>query len=224
MKYFVANWKEHKNLKEALTWAKEFGALLKKDSKILRKLNGDEIKIIVCPPFPLLIPFKNELFQNENIHVGAQNVSHFEGGSYTGEVSAKTLAGIVGYSIIGHSERRQYFSESDEDIAKKVAHATEYNITPIVCVRNTKDIIPDNVTIVAYEPPEYIGTGKTQALDAILEMRDTLKLKSNQIFLYGAGVTEDSVKEYLSTSQIDGLLIGSASLDPKRFYDIVSRI
>lgn len=224
MKYVIANWKAHKNVTEGKQWLSDFTNLVQNDPKVLNKLESGIVKIVICPPFPLLFLLKENIPLIANIHLGAQDISKNEVGSFTGEVCAESLEGLVDYVIIGHSERRTLFGESNDDVEKKITQARKYNITPILCIRGTQDTIYSDAKIVAYEPSEYIGTGKSQALEEILKMKRQLKIDEGKVFLYGAGVTEKSVKEFLARDEIDGLLVGSASLDPKSFYAIVSCI
>jgi triosephosphate isomerase len=125
MKYFVANWKANKNLKEAKEWLNEF----------LKLYQPQENKmVIICPPFPLLTELRDKIYKVKNLKLGSQDLSFFEEGPYTGEVTAKTLQGIVDYALIGHSERRKYFKESSEIISKKIVFAKKYQIEPILCL------------------------------------------------------------------------------------------
>lgn len=212
MKYFVANWKANKNLDEALRWIDIF-------AKQLPEKNG--AKIIICPPFQLLYSLAEKIKKLKNIYLGAQDISAFNNGNFTGEVTAKMLKNLIQYSIIGHSERRKYFSETDKEIEKKVIQAKKNQIEPILCVRDEKDKIFPQVKIVAYEPVFAIGTGINESPEKVLFMKKRLNLKSNTIFLYGGSVNEVNIKKYLSTNEIDGFLIGAASLDPIRFSHII---
>lgn len=224
MKYFIANWKSHKMVGESVQWLSEFVSLINNDQKVIKNLHDNAIKIIICPPFSLLSSLKERLPNLPNIHLGSQTISSFDEGSYTGEVSGISLQGLVDYTIVGHSERRIHFNETNGEILKKIEIAEKYTIAPILCVRGAEDSIPHNVKIVAYEPPEYIGTGKTQELNKIIEIKKTINLPSDCVFLYGAGVTSLHVSQFLATDEIDGLLVGSASLNPKNFYSIVESI
>lgn len=211
MRYFVANWKANKNLNQALQW---FDIFLK------QPLPNDRAKIIICPPYPLLLPIKEKI-KNQNIFLGAQDISAFESGSYTGEVGAKTLKGIVDYAIIGHSERRKYFNERNHVLFQKVVNAKKHLIEPIFCLRSQKDQISEEVNIIAYEPIYAIGSGNNESVEKVLEMKKNFLLKNNSIFLYGGSVNNKNASSYLSSSEIDGFLVGTASLDPQDFYAIV---
>ena len=194
--------------------------------------------------------------QGTNIKIGAQNMHFAENGAYTGEISGKMLKSIgVEYVIIGHSERRQYFNETDETVNKKIKAAFENELKPIVCVGETLEqreagktesiitsqtrfalegLTADQVknTIIAYEPIWAIGTGKTatseDANNSIKAIRAEIKrlygddVAEEVIIQYGGSVKSSNAKELFSTSDIDGGLVGGASLKPDEFSKIVN--
>lgn len=213
MKYFIANWKANKNIGEALAWCSAF------KSKYVAK---DDVVAVICPPFPFLNDLKKELAGLKNIFIGSQTVSSIEKGSFTGEVTALNLVGLATYSIIGHSERRKNFGEIDEDLAKKTFLAKQYGLEPIYCIRDEKDIVPPDVKLVAYEPVAAIGTGQNESPEKVVEMKKKLNLQ-DKVFIYGGSVNEENVKSYLATGEIDGFLIGGASLDGERFVKIINQ-
>lgn len=215
MFYLIANWKANKNLSEALQWANFF----KKNY-----FSSKNVKIIICPPLPLIYPLKENLKKLPNLYLGTQDLSFYEEGSYTGEVTAKTLGKLVDYAIIGHSERRIYFNETEEILEKKINLAIKYNIEPILCVRNISDKIFSNIKFIAYEPPSAIGTGKNEDIKKVIEIKEKLKLNQKFVFIYGGSVNESNIDEYLNSKKINGLLIGSASLDPKDFINIFNKL
>ncbi len=221
MKYLIANWKAHKNLKEAEAWVKIFNDLLKKDKKIIEKLQNNKLKIVICPSHQLIYPVKQWLIDLPNLSLGAQDISYFDKGSYTGEVPAQNLAGLVEYAIIGHSERRKYFKENNATIDQKLVLARDYDIEPILCVRDRHDIIPEKVNFIAYEPVYSIGTGENESLDKILEMKKSLHIDKDTIFLYGGSANEKNATDYLQSEQISGFLIGTASKEAVSFYNTV---
>ncbi len=222
MKYLFANWKAHKNLKEAERWVKEFNALLTKDKKIKGRLENNDLKIIICPSHQLLYPVKQWLIKMPNLSLGAQDISYFDKGSYTGEVPAQNLAGLVQYAIIGHSERRKYFKENNAIIDQKLILAKDYDIEPILCVRNGQDIIPEKVNFIAYEPVQSIGTGENESLKEILKVKEALHLDKNTMFLYGGSASGDNATGYLQSGQINGFLIGTASRKAADFYNAIA--
>ncbi len=244
-KVIAGNWKMNMLPNEAIEYLQAFEPMVK-DSKA---------EIILCVPYTdLFYCLLNS--QGTNIKIGAQNMHFAETGAYTGEVSGKMLKSIgVEYVIIGHSERRQYYAETDETVNKKVKAAFEYELKPIVCVGETleqreagktEEIITtqtrlaleglskDQVknTIIAYEPIWAIGTGKTatseDANNSIKAIREEIKkiygedVSSEVIIQYGGSVKSSNAKELFSTSDIDGGLVGGASLKPEEFSKIVN--
>ncbi len=222
MKYIIANWKANKNLEEAESWINEFAGFLQKDKELQQKIKEKYLRVVVAPSYHSLKKIK-ELLSPE-IAVASQDVSFYERGSYTGEVPASTLVGLVEYVIVGHSERRKYFKETNNVVDQKIALALDNDIEPILCVRGKEDLIPKGTLIVAYEPEWAIGTGKSADLTNILEMKKTLPLNEGSKFLYGGSVDEESIKEYLESSEIDGFLVGSASNNPQNFYKMASQL
>lgn len=218
MKYIIANWKSNKNLSEIESWSDTFLGSYKM---------REDRTIIICPPFPLMHPLGKKLFQVSEIKIGSQDISSFDQGPYTGEVNAATLSHLVEYIIIGHSERRKYFNETEDVIKKKVDLAKKYNINSILCIRNHKDVIYEGASFVAYESENSISTGpvgKEEPVEKVVLMKKRLNLSNEVKFIYGGNVHEGNCKKYLSADEIDGVLIGSASLDPNRFVSILNHI
>ncbi|HLL60296.1 MAG TPA: triose-phosphate isomerase family protein [Candidatus Nitrosocosmicus sp.] len=213
MKYIIGNWKANFTYNQANDWADEF---LKKNLSLPL-----DIEIILCAPYPYLVLLSEKIKNIPQIKLGAQNISHFENGAYTGEITAAMISDLVKYTLIGHSERRKYFHEHEAMLEQKAELALEHNIQPIFCISNHNDQIPKNIKFVAYEPLEAIGTGKNESLEKVLEMKESLDLDPNTIFIYGGSVNESNAHEYISSPQIQGLLPGSASLDPTSFYNII---
>ncbi len=213
MKYIVANWKANKNLYEAESWITEF---LK-----LYQPYPDRI-IVICTPFPFLLAIKQKINEVKGLKLGVQDLSGFEEGAVTGETTAKSLQGLAEYAIVGHSERRKNFGETNEIIAKKISLAKKYRIEPIHCIRDQNDYLPDaGVKIIAYEPPASIGTGLNEPVDRVIELKNKLNLPLEVSYLYGGSVSEKNVKDYLQSDKINGLLVGGASLNPQSFYKIL---
>lgn len=217
--------------------------------------NTSGVDVIICPPFTSLQTAKN-ILSGTGIKLGAQNMHFIKSGAYTGEVSACMLKEIgVEYVIIGHSERRQYFNETDETVNEKVLFALENGLKPILCVgeslaqRENGDaflvtseqikkaflkVDPKELEniIIAYEPIWAIGTGKTatsqQANDVIKNIRNTIEklynnaIAQNMTIQYGGSMNENNVKELMDQPDIDGGLIGSASLDVNKFSKVVN--
>ena len=244
-KVIAGNWKMNMLPNEAIEY-------IEKLSKLVKDTNNE---VVLCVPYVDLF-YALLTAQNTNIKIGAQNMHFEEKGAYTGEVSPKMLKAInVEYVIIGHSERRQYFNETDETVNKKVKAAFENGLKPIVCVGETLEqrengetakIITNQTklalegltneqvenTIIAYEPIWAIGTGKTatseDANNSIKEIRNEIAKNYGQntadrvIIQYGGSVKSKNAKELFTMSDIDGGLVGGASLDPEEFSKIVN--
>lgn len=226
----VANWKATKTIKETIEWVKSIKSNVD---------NIDDSDIIICPPFPAL-PITSSLLEGTNLKVGAQDVSKFKKGSYTGEVTVEMLDGLVEYCIIGHSERRKHFGETDDDVIEKVRNLLDYSITPILCVSNLDQldsylergkIIVDSAKniIFVYEPPGAISGGgvyKPNSLEDANEKAGKIgeKLGKKVTTLYGGSVNSDNATSFFSKENIDGGLIGQASTDSNTFLEIINNI
>ncbi len=212
MKYIVANWKAHFDLKEMNHWIRTFSRMpLKKCEK--------SVEIILCPPSPF-ITLISELLYEPFIKIGTQDVSQFPQGSYTGEIAASSYEGLVDYAILGHSERREHLKETDEIIHEKCERAFEATIEPILCVRDSKDIIHKKVNFVAYEPVEAIGNGDNMPLAEVVAHKKLLNLSTQQKFLYGGSVHPQNAAEYLTSDEIDGVIVGGSTLKPEELFAI----
>ena len=229
---FIANWKLNGN------------SLFLKDYYENLKLNSNNCNIICSPSIYL-----NSLnFDNRNLFRGAQEVSCFKEGAYTGEISAKMLKDInINFCLVGHSERRQYFAETNVNVNIKSTNLIEENIIPVICIGETLDHKEKNLTeeilstqikesipnlanhkntLIAYEPVWAIGTGLTPTLDEINQVHELIKnfdtkLKKFKV-LYGGSVKPSNSKEINELSNVDGCLIGGASLKVEEFNKIIS--
>lgn len=208
----VANWKSNKTLVEVKEWVEKFSTNVSSINK----------EVIICPSFTLLSDLKNLAIQkNLKIEIGAQDVSAFEKGQYTGEVNAAQVKDFAKYVLIGHSERRKNFKETNQTLEQKVTLAKSYNLVPIFCIQGNDTYIPSGVEIVAYEPFFAIGTGNPDTPESADEIGNMIKQKGFRSFLYGGSVNVENVKAFTSMSSIDGVLIGKASLDPLEFSKII---
>ena len=241
----AGNWKMHYKIDEAVKVAHELKGLVK-DAKA---------DVVICAPYLQLPALVKEL-KGSNVHVGAQNMHYEEKGAFTGEIAPEMLTDLgVEYVIIGHSERRQYFNETDETVNLKLKAAYRHSLKPILCVGEsleereagtTKDIIenqinkafleisPDDAknTVIAYEPIWAIGTGKTatseEANETISQIRHMISelygagIASAVRIQYGGSVKPDTIKEQMGMSDIDGALVGGASLKADDFSKIVN--
>ncbi len=242
-KVIAGNWKMNMLPNETIKFIEDLAPLVK-DTKN---------EVILCVPYTDLF-YALLTAQGTNIKIGAQNMHFEDKGAYTGEVSGEMLKSInVEYVIIGHSERRQYFAETDETVNRKIKKAFEVGLKPIVCVGETieqreagnwSDIITNQTklalvgltneqvenTIIAYEPIWAIGTGKTataeDAENAILEIRNKIakiygqETANRVIIQYGGSVKGTNAQELFNMPDIDGGLVGGASLNPEEFYKI----
>lgn len=244
--FIAGNWKMYKTKKEALEFAEEF-----------KKLYGNtDVKAAVCAPFTQLETLK-EAFAGTGIGVGAQNVHFEDEGAFTGEISVAMLSEIgVDYCIVGHSERRQYFGETDETVNLKLKKLlTDSSITPILCVGEDlaqrdageeKAVVKNQIekafadisaedaaeTVIAYEPVWAIGTGRTaspqQAEDMCAWIRGALEELYDEdtcdrvVIQYGGSVKPENATEIMNMDEIDGALVGGASLIPSKFMDIIN--
>ena len=244
-KVIAGNWKMNMLPNEAISMITELAPMVK----------DADAEVVLCVPYTDLF-YSLLTAQGTNIKIGAQNMHFEEKGAYTGEVSASMLKSIgVEYVIIGHSERRQYFAETDETVNKKVKAAFAHDLKPIVCVGESLeqrengiafDIIQAqtekaleglsneqiNNTIIAYEPIWAIGTGKTatkeDANEAIKKIREKIaqiygqNVAEGVIIQYGGSMKPENAKDLLNMSDIDGGLIGGASLKAESFANIVN--
>lgn len=217
--FIVANWKSNKTVGEAEEWLKQVASS--------QYLVSSDIEIIICPPFTLL---SNLRILTTNYHlpdtfkVGAQDVSPFPDGAYTGEVSARMLKDLgVEYVIIGHSERRKYFKEDEKILANKVKQALNFGLIPIYCVQDKTTPVPEGVKIIAYEPTFAIGTGNADTPENSNEVAKAYKEKMGMDIsvLYGGSVNEENAQRICQQPNINGVLIGGASLDPNKFRELI---
>ena len=241
----AANWKMYKTPDQSRDFFREFLPLVAGHTR-------DEI--VVCPSF-LDIPAAVDAAQGSNVAIGAQNVHWKEEGAFTGETSFVQLQAFgVNWVIIGHSERRQYFGETDDTVNLRLKTALEVGLTPICCIGEvleereagmTDDVLRRQCTrafhaisskkaaklVIAYEPVWAIGTGKTATPEIAAEAHAVIRKQASEIFgedfahqlriLYGGSVKPDNVKALMAEEEIDGALVGGASLDPRSLAAIV---
>jgi triosephosphate isomerase len=244
-KLIAGNWKMYKTPDQTRDFFQAFLPLVAKHTR-------DEI--LICPPF-VDLQAAIESAKGSNVLVGAQNVHWANEGAFTGEISPVVLLDIgVTHVIIGHSERRQYFGETDDTVNLRLKNALETGLTPIVCVGEvleereanlTEDVLRRQCTrafhkistkkagklVVAYEPVWAIGTGKTATPQLASEAHAVIRGEAAKTFgqefanqlriLYGGSVKPENAKSLMSEEEIDGALVGGASLDPKSFAAIV---
>lgn len=241
----AGNWKMNLSINDAIKFIQE----------VKNEVSNTDVEPVICAPFTFLKDLK-EATKGTNIKIGAQNMHFEDSGAFTGEISAPMLKELdIDYCVVGHSERRQYFAETDETINKKLKQAFKYDIIPILCVGETleeretgktNDIVKSQVVadiegldkelisklVIAYEPIWAIGTGKTatsqQANEVISYIREVVKelyndeISENIRIQYGGSVKPDNVEEIMNQSDIDGALVGGASLKPSDFIKLVN--
>ncbi len=241
----AGNWKMHKTISEGVKFIND----------IKDKVSGTDVETVICAPFVMLSELKRET-EGTNIKIGAQNMHFEDKGAFTGEVSANMLKDInIDYVIIGHSERRAYYNETDESVNLKLKKAFEVGITPILCVGETLEeresgemksvvkaqivkgldgITADNMKniVIAYEPIWAIGTGKTASADDAQDMLFSIREVLNEIYgeeiseevrlQYGGSVKPANVESLMNQDDIDGALVGGASLEADSFVELVN--
>lgn len=216
--WIIANWKSKETLSDGLNWLSLVGPNIRKD---------EAVKVVVCPSFTSLEEVKKDILAGGYpLMVGSQDLSPFPAGAYTGEESAAELRQFVDIAIIGHSERRKNFGETDGQIAQKVKQANKFGITPLVCVQSADTPIPEGCKLLAYEPVFAIGTGNPDTPENADQVAKELKLKSKQEInvCYGGSVTSENITSFLNKPNISGALIGAASLDPNEFNNILQAV
>ncbi|MFH2057831.1 MAG: triose-phosphate isomerase [Pseudomonadota bacterium] len=241
----AGNWKMYKTGLQAVKTARDLADLCR---------DIQDVEVMIAPTFlslPLVVP----AIQDSCIKVGAQNLYFEQEGAYTGEISAQMIkAAGAEYVIIGHSERRQYFGETDTSVCKKIKAATQAGLKPILCIGETDGQREDGKTflvldkqvsdglksfgldelkdlVLAYEPVWAIGTGKTANADQVKDVHQYLRsllkdkfsqdLASQTRILYGGSVKPGNAKELMGIEDVDGALVGGASLDADTFINII---
>ncbi len=241
----AGNWKMNKTIAEAVELARSIRSQVETLSSVER---------VLCPAF-VCLPAVAEVLQGSTIALGAQNLHWADSGAYTGEVSAPMLQGLVSHVIIGHSERRQYFAETDETVNQKVHAALRHGLTPIVCVGEslaqneageTHDFVGGQVRaaltgleaeqvqrlIIAYEPIWAIGTGKAATAEQAQAIcGGTVRATVAELYgdpvaqqvrvLYGGSTNQNNIREIMEQPDIDGALIGGASLQADNYSNMV---
>lgn len=226
MKFIVGNYKMCCTVRESLALA----------HGVTRGLRGADVlpTIVLCPSFPALAEMHKALARTR-IALGAQDVAPYDSGAWTGEVSAAQLADVgCTYVIVGHEERRHAFAETDAMIREKLLRATEERLTPIICVETTEQLsvlrglsIKGQV-IIAYEPAKAVGTGAAVPPGEVVEMHKKIRAAAKEAghdqvaILYGGSVDQDNAYDYLREPEIDGLLVGAASVRVNDFLSIVA--
>ena len=248
MKIIAGNWKMNKTFSEADELISDFLDELDEQGK------PADVDVVLCPPY-LYLELVRDMMEDMHVMVGAQNVSQFESGAYTGEISAAMLRSMkINYCIVGHSERRKYFKEDDPTLLEKVKVLLKNELIPIFCCGEQlgdrkegkhKDVIREQLDdtvfqlkgqdfariVLAYEPVWAIGTGVTATPEQAQEMHAYIRslirekfgaeVADAKLILYGGSCNSGNAKELVSQTDVDGGLIGGASLDAAEFFKIV---
>ena len=243
--FIAGNWKMYKTSAEAAAFAEAFKELY----------HDTDVKAAICAPFTQLETLV-KAFEGTGIGVGAQNVHFEKEGAYTGEISAAMLQEIgVDYCIVGHSERRQYFGETDETVNRKLKTLFEAGVTPILCVGEVleeredgreQEVVRSQVkkafegiegrdaekVVIAYEPVWAIGTGRTASPQQANEMCACIRMVLEELYgdeisdriviQYGGSVKPENATDIMNMEEIDGALVGGASLDASKFSEIIN--
>ena len=224
----VANFKANLTWEEVSLWISEVGS----------RAGNYKGTIVLCPSYPFLAQAQWQIKSNSfNIKLGSQDISKFESGAYTGEVSAFQIATICGFAIIGHSERRKYFGETDGDITKKVSLLLKNNIQPLLCVNSLNQLesyLKESVEIkekaseiiFVYEPPGAIsGGGDYKPEDPQVAAANAKKIQeaigTQVTTIYGGSINPQNAKGFFSMDNLSGGLIGQASVNPQTFCQIL---
>ena len=241
----AGNWKMHKTGPEAVASATQLAALCQ---------DVEDVDVMIAPTF-LSLPLVAEALKGSKVATGAQNIYYEPQGAFTGEVSAPMVkAAGASYAILGHSERRQFFGDTDELVNRKIRAALTADLIPVLCIGETEDerdnektffVLDKQVSdglkgfgleelgslVLAYEPVWAIGTGKTASVEQVKEVHQFLRkllkeklsedLAQKTRILYGGSVKPANVKDLMSIEDVDGALVGGASLDAETFINIV---
>lgn len=223
-KLLIANFKSNKSVEESNDWLDEF----------VEAVNWNDLgnfEVGVAPAFPSIEEFSHKIVEARvPLRLVIQDISAYPAGSYTGAVSVRNLADLhVKFAIVGHSERRRYFEESSQMVAKKVTQALDSGITPLLCI--DEPYLEEQISLISsqeiskcvivYEPLSAIGTGNNVSVGSVKEVKEKVhKLCGDIPFIYGGSVSDQNVSEYLLVT--NGVLVGSFSLKAKDFASLVS--
>ncbi len=225
--FIVGNWKSNKTLQQVETWLAEFSIF---------NFQFSNKKGIICSPLTLLSTLKSSIINHQSsIRLGAQDISPFEEGAYTGAVSGKQIKEFADYVLIGHSERRKHFGETEEIIVQKIEQALKHDVIPILCVSSLAQISKlktqnyssklknsGKTMIIAYEPLFAIGSGNPDTPENVESVAKEIKTILTVLVIYGGSVTAKNVKSFTQMPHINGVLVGKASLDPQEFLKIIT--
>lgn len=217
----VGNWKMNKGILEALEYAKIFKEIFRPDPKK---------EVVLCPPY-IDLPILADVFKETEVKLGAQNIFWEKEGSFTGEISASMLKGLADFVLLGHSERRKHLQETSEEVVLKAEAASLNNLIPIVCVSDlaqvkTLAVEQAESLVIAFEPLFAVGAKEADSPEHAEQMtariREILEKKIRNLkVLYGGSVNPRNVNSFMKQPNIDGVLPGRASLDPRIFWELI---
>jgi len=238
----AANWKMHKTNEESIKFVDELKPLIKDVS---------DVQVLICPPFTAIADMGKHMEPGSNLWLGTQDIFYEEQGAYTGEICGEMLTTLgCCFAIVGHSERRNYFKESNKIVNKKLKACLKHQITPILCVGEAEEVRDagnheafvqeqlvqsldgvEDITkvVIAYEPIWAIGTGKTATPEQAQEMHAFIRKTLTELFndastvriLYGGSMKPENVKELMAQEDIDGGLVGGAALKVDSFEKLI---
>lgn len=216
--YLIGNWKSNKTIAETRAWLSQLAQYKAQLEQYA------ELQVILCAPYTALSTLKEEIERLAlPIAAGAQDLSPFVEGAYTGAVTARMVREVADYVIVGHSERRKYFGETDEMLQKKVDQAKAHGLKVVYCVPDATTPVAKGADIVGYEPVWAIGTGQSETPEnanaVIAKIKATTGIPT---VIYGGSVNADNVTTFVSQPEIDGVLLGGASLDPEKFFHLLT--
>ncbi len=213
--FLVANWKSNKTIAEARDWLKtlkeNFGNISQKK------------QVVVCPSYTILSDLKQLISEyGLPFKIGAQDISPFSEGEYTGAINGQQIKDLADFVIVGHSERRKHFGENLQVLNEKTLRAKENNLETFYCISEKEEDVPQEASFVVYEPLFAIGSGNPDTFESADHVARFIKDKSKlRCVLYGGSVNSQNVNSFTSMSNIDGVFVGKASLDPLEFAKII---